>query len=222
MKYFWINKKNQKQLIVFFNGWGMDENPFVHLDYNNFDLLMLSDYSSLDVDANLINEINSYEKTFVIAWSMGVWAASKVAYNFKKIKKSIAINGTVAPIDDKFGIVQKVYDYTLRTMSEEAKQAFWKNMFIVDDEFERFYKDSPKRSIENQIDELSAIKKLCQKNEKTLFEFDCAIISKGDKIFRTKSQKNFWSQYLEPVFIEAGHFPFYCWKDWDDIINAAK
>ena len=31
MKKLWINKRNAPELLLFFNGWGMDEKPFKHL-----------------------------------------------------------------------------------------------------------------------------------------------------------------------------------------------
>jgi len=50
MQYFWLNKKENKKLIVFFNGWGMNETPVQHLAYNDFDVLILYDYRNLNFD----------------------------------------------------------------------------------------------------------------------------------------------------------------------------
>ena len=44
MEYKWLNRKNNSKLIVFFNGWGMDENIVAHLEFDEYDVLMFYDY----------------------------------------------------------------------------------------------------------------------------------------------------------------------------------
>ena len=39
MKLNWLNKKNNKKLIIFFNGWGMDDSAIVHLSPEDYDVL---------------------------------------------------------------------------------------------------------------------------------------------------------------------------------------
>ena len=44
MQYFWLNKTNKnRKLIVFINGWAMNETPVKHLAYEDFDILVLFD-----------------------------------------------------------------------------------------------------------------------------------------------------------------------------------
>ena len=51
MKYKWLNKEvNNSKLILFFNGWGMDDNVVKHLDVEDYDVLMFYDYNTLDTD----------------------------------------------------------------------------------------------------------------------------------------------------------------------------
>ena len=38
MQYKWLNKKENKNLIVFFNGWGMSEKAVSHLDFDGYDV----------------------------------------------------------------------------------------------------------------------------------------------------------------------------------------
>ena len=43
MQHFWLNKQeNNKKLIVFFNGWGMNETPIKHLINEIFNLIFLN------------------------------------------------------------------------------------------------------------------------------------------------------------------------------------
>ena len=53
MKYKWLVKKNNKSLIIFFNGWGMDESVVRHLESGSYDVLMFYDYNTLELDFDL-------------------------------------------------------------------------------------------------------------------------------------------------------------------------
>ncbi len=72
MKQHFIIKNNQKHLLLFFAGWGMDETPFLQIRPTNKDWLICYDYRSLEFDAIILQE---YSEITLIAWSMGVWAS---------------------------------------------------------------------------------------------------------------------------------------------------
>ena len=72
MKYNWFNKSNNKQLIIFFNGWGMDETIVSHLSAEEYDVVILYDYNNLSLDINF----EEYQESHIVAWSMGVMTAS--------------------------------------------------------------------------------------------------------------------------------------------------
>ena len=74
MQHFWLNKKENKKLIVFFNGWGMNETPVKHLDCEDFDILVLYDYRDLNFDLSQF-DFSSYAKKYLICWSMGVFVS---------------------------------------------------------------------------------------------------------------------------------------------------
>ena len=203
MKYKWLNKKGNNQIILFFNGWGMDEGVVEHLEYNNFDVLMFYDYSSLDTDFDF-EILNDYLERYLIAWSMGVMCAT----NFDiKYNKKIAINGTLKPIDNDFGIPEKIYNLTLNNFSPVSAKKFIANMFvgiIPDIEI--------KRDFENQKAELSALKKV---NSRPNFVYDKILISSKDKIIPTKNQEKFWGISAN---LNSGHFPFNLFKNWGEIL----
>ena len=75
MKQTFIIRNNEKHLLLFFAGWGMDETPFRHIHPAECDWMICYDYRSLEFDTTLIQ---AYSKITLIAWSMGVWAASQV------------------------------------------------------------------------------------------------------------------------------------------------
>ena len=81
----------KEKLILFFTGWGMDENS-VKLEKNNYDLITLFDYKNINTD--FLEKVENYKEIYVIAWSMGVIFDIYFINKIKNIKKSMAINGT--------------------------------------------------------------------------------------------------------------------------------
>lgn len=216
MQLTWVIKNNSDKLIIFFNGWSLDENIVKHLSTDKFDVLMFNDYSNLKIDEETITKINSYAEVNVIAWSFGVWACGNVIEKFNNLKTAIAINGTLVPIDNNLGIPEKIFNLTLQHLSEENYVRFFKNMFSGNANLSKI----STRSIENKRRELEQIKNLsaeksCAQNAKF---FNKALIGNNDKIISAKNQINFWSETnAQIVKIEEGHYVFDSFKTWDEI-----
>ena len=203
MKYKWLNKKDNQKLIIFFNGWGMDESVVNHLEPDNYDVLMFYDYNTLETDFDFEN-LRVYSEKSLIAWSMGVMTAT--LFDMDYVSKT-AVNGTLKPIDDKFGIPKRIYDLTLKGFSPKGAERFIKNMY--QDFSEYIY---PKREFENQKTELEA---LTHYQANPNFKYDRIIISACDKIIPTKNQSAFWG--IEPN-TEGGHAPFNLFKKWSELL----
>lgn len=203
MKFKWLHNTEQRNIIVFFNGWGMDEAVVSHLEAKNYDVIMFYDYNDLSIEFDF-TMLNKYQKIYIVAWSMGVMLASLFDINFHK---SIAINGTLKPIDNQYGIPEKIYDLTIKSFNENSAKKFIENMFIdLPDKF------LCKRELDNQKSELVALKNYIG-NEN--FVYDKVIISSADKIIPTKNQVAYWN--LEPNF-QSGHCPFFSFQNWEEIL----
>lgn len=192
MKCTFLNKINDNnELIIFFNGWGMDEKPFLKYINKNKNFLICYDYQDLDFNLNLIK---SYSKILLIAWSMGVFIASKV---FEKINinfiKKIAINGTLFPINKNLGIHPKIFDLTLNTLNTENLQKFYFNMCGNIENYNLFNLNKPTRDIKSIFLELQSIKNIFLNSQITNFAWDKAIIGLQDNIFKYKNQINSWN-----------------------------
>lgn len=206
MKYKWLNRKFTDNLIIFFNGWGMDENVVKHLNHENVDVVMFYDYNDLETDFKLPFE---YKSIKLVAWSMGVMIASIVMPLLKiNLEHSVAINGTLFPIDAEYGINPKIYDLTVNSFNENVRNQFVRNMFTNKDtrEFELI------RTLDNQKSELIALKKY---KSNTDFKYDRVLISDNDKIIPTKNQVNYWK--IGPN-LKGGHCPFFSFKSWGEIL----
>ena len=251
MKYHWLNRQNNTELIVFFAGWSFDEKPFEFLDCGGADVLFVYDYNSIErprplrereeflneTDCGQINTSyceekavkfrnsgeRNYSKKTLLTWSMGVFAAYLLKDEFKDFDKKIAINGTPFPVDNTFGIPQKPFLLTLRHAKTGLEGKFYENIFEKENEFERYSKTPVSRSIENRVEEL---KSLYEKIKSTNIDYenfyDFSLISANDKIIPAKNQLNFWKKHAPYKILESGHFPFYNFKCWDEIIQLAN
>ena len=139
MRIEWLNKKGSGRVIVFFHGWGMDAAGVSHLQMED-DVLMCYDYRSLDFD---FPDLGHYRCIYVVAWSMGVWAADRVISRLEmKPERCVALNGTTRPVDDEYGIPVKIYELTEKGMNERGREKFFLRMLDGADECRkegRFY-----------------------------------------------------------------------------------
>ena len=206
MKHFWLNKTNSnKKLILFFNGWGMDEKIVSHLECEDYDVVVLYDYNNLELDIKSLN-LSQYTEKHIVAWSMGVMVAT--LFNFGEIKTATAICGTPFAIDNEYGIPERIYNLTIRGFSETSSKKFMERMFIEKPNMETF----SGRTFDSKLSEL---KKMLEYKPNTEFQYTKAIVGSDDKIIPTKNQLNYWDN---PTTINSGHCPFMLYKKWTELL----
>ena len=217
MQYHWLNRANNKRLIIFFAGWSFDQNPFQFLKPNDYDILILFDYNNLNIP-----ETPEYEDYYLITWSMGVFTAYLLKDELPKFSKKIAINGTPYPVDNFNGIPIKPFLLTLKHAQQGLQGKFYQNIFNSPEEFEIYLKNPVKRSIENRVNELKNLYSIIQNTELKYDKYyNQALISQDDKIIPVKNQINFWTNNIDNYkMLESGHFPFYNFSCWDDILKC--
>jgi len=213
MKKLWINKKNNSELLLFFNGWGMDEKPFSHLAVDNdLDIMMVYDYTTLED----IAELNDYRTVHLAAWSLGVFAAAKVLAG-KEFASAVAINGTLKPIDEGEGIAPAVFQGTIDSWSEASRMKFNRRMCGV--HAKHFTANASERSIESQKSELIALQELITNSPVPENIFQQAIISASDKIFLMHAQEKHWQNNRIPIKVfDEPHYFFPEIKSWKEML----
>ena len=113
MKTAWLRKEGAEELLVFFNGWGMDHRIAAWLLRESLsagfslDMLACYDYHTLETEEGFMNAIHRYSRITVVAWSFGVWAAQHT--ELPPIGRAIAINGTLHPVDARVGFRQSSF-----------------------------------------------------------------------------------------------------------------
>lgn len=206
MKQHFIIKKEHRHLVLFFTGWGMDERPFLNIQPEDCDCMICYDYRSLAFDATLLW---GYSKITLIAWSMGVWAASQVMKKYPDLPviESIAINGTLYPVDAVKGIAPSIFEGTLQGLTEQTLQKFQRRMCGSAADYKAFQEVASQRPIPELKEELAAIQAQYLSSELSDFHWQKAIIGKNDRIFLPENQRRAWENYAEHIEeTEASHY----------------
>ncbi len=212
MQYFWLNQKEEnKKLILFFNGWAMNETPVKHLNTEGFDVLVLFDYRETEFNLSQF-DFSKYDEKYLICWSMGVYVCNLFTDKLADFNKKIAMNGTTKIIDNEFGIPEKIYKVTVKFLNEDSCDKFIKNMF---DNGKLNPNITISRTLEELKEELISIQKLTLNEE---LKFDLAIISDNDRIVPTKNQINFWKDKTKIMSISSTHCPFEKFKKWSELL----
>lgn len=206
MKQHFIIKKEHRHLVLFFAGWGMDERPFLNIQPEDCDCMICYDYRSLAFDATLLW---GYSKITLIAWSMGVWAASQVMKKYPDlpVMESIAINGTLYPVDAVKGIAPSIFEGTLQGLTEQTLQKFQRRMCASATDYKAFQEVAPQRPVSELKEELAAIQAQYLSSELSDFHWQKAIIGMNDRIFLPENQKRAWENCAEHIEeTEASHY----------------
>ena len=179
----------------------MDESVVNHINKEDFNVIMIYDSNSLEFDFSIIN---NYTEKYLVAWSMGVMCATFFDIDYIS---STAINGTLKPIDNQFGIPIKIYDLTIKGLTPNGAKKFVSNMFKESIELPNI-----NREFENIKNELINLKTYSANSN---FKYDKILISTDDKIIPTKNQVAFWG--IEPN-INSGHCPFLLFRTWRELL----
>jgi malonyl-ACP O-methyltransferase BioC len=204
MQYKLVSDNDSNRLVLFFAGWAMDAKPFEKLHRDGYDTMVVWDYRQLDIDWRCVSK---YDEICVLAWSMGVYAASRTLYSIEhKVTKRVAINGTLTPVDDTCGIPINIFEGTLSGLNERTLVKFYRRVAGSRDAYDKFAEAMPQRDIEELRNELSAIYPEPLLCNPPIRKWDCAIIGREDAIFPAANQARAWQRERVKVkIIEGAH-----------------
>ncbi|MDE6006809.1 MAG: DUF452 family protein [Muribaculaceae bacterium] len=204
---FLTRQPENTRLILIVCGWSTGPEVIPDISIKGWDMAIIHDFSDLEIDSSFLN---SYYTVYLYAWSLGVFAASRLI-PADKITCAFAINGTLSPADDNKGIPIAIYNGTLSTLDERNLKKFRLRMYGDKQMLEVFDKTGP-ADIEGLKKQLSAILDLqFTKEDSAIKELPWvrAYISRDDRIFPPANQKNAWE--MEPdteiVELEGHHYP---------------
>ena len=200
----------------------MDAEPIKHLASDNYEVLMLYDYSHLDCAIDIVQLMSAYETVSLVSWSMGVWAGQQLFAGCQHLLTScIAINGTLCPVDNRYGIPVKTVQATLENFDEKQRLKFYYRMCRDRELYKKFIKNQPKRTVVDQKQELNHLLEtaICKVQEKPVYSR--AIIAEHDFIIPTQNQLQFWSKKIVKR-VDGSHFLFYAYESWDELLAELK
>lgn len=210
MKKYLINN-NSETLQMVFAGWGADEYAFEHLK-SNFDVLILYDYSDLELDFNF----SKYKNFNLVGYSAGVFAASVLDFDFKFDKK-IAFSGNPYLFDEHFGLSKEIQE-VLYNVNEENADFFARNYLVkTDEEYKNFHPS--KRSTESCRTEFENLREIYKANKQKIKDiYDLAYIGEYDPVFSVSAQKEFYKNRLT-IVKNARHNMFYRINSFGQMLN---
>lgn len=206
MKQVLLSETGHHRLTLFFAGWGMDETPFADYQPNSSDLMICYDYRDMYFNKKLIE---GYDHIRVIGWSMGIWAAP-ITQKLSDlcINETIAINGSLTPVDDEKGIPTAIFEGTLKGLNEATLQKFYRRMCGTAEVYQKFRQVTPQRPIEELKEELCTIGMLsrCLPIVGSSF-YDKIFVGNQDRIFPPANQIAGYSNHLTDIeTVDAAHY----------------
>ena len=214
MQYFYINN-NSADLIVFFAGWGCDENQFTNL-HDEKDVLILYDYQNLELDF----DFSKYENIYVLAYSAGVFVASIMANHIPNVRQKVALCGNPYLFDEILGLSAEVVQVFREITLDNYLEFRRKYMVFSDEEYVKYNQLQSIRSIESCQNELDALQRLYLQNKLQINPaFDKAIVAENDLIFNLSAQKKFYQDKLV-IVPNARHHIFFKFKSFEEMLDV--
>lgn len=223
MKTTFAHQNASDRLLVFFNGWGMDNALFQRWRGDgDFDVLIAWDYTCLTP----LPPLSGYREVRLVAWSLGVWAAAVAA--LPPLARATAVNGTLRPIDEHHGIRPAVFQGTIDNwLNDEARERFRQRAIGMAAAEASAPPPvggagpAPGRQPLDQRDELQALQDRITGRPEPANIYDLALIGGRDRIFPPPAQRRFWSRTAVSCreWADAPHYPFAGTSSWQELWN---
>lgn len=206
MKYKFIKRENSTSLAVLFTGWGFTPDYYEDADIS-CDFVVVYDYVNINLDTSIFN---GYTSIYLFAWSFGVFEA----YRFFADKNSgypivfsMAVNGTIFPVNDEKGIPEAIFNGTHDNLCERTLNKFYLRMCGSSVIYKDFIKKCPKKNITGLKEELRFVYNHSLNEEiEPLNDFiwDIAVVSKNDNIFPFENQLKGWKNNCNKIIVSEG------------------
>jgi biotin synthesis protein BioG len=223
MKTYIRRREKNNNLVVFYGGWGTDENVFTPLCTDDFDFILFYNYSA--DEALLLPETKTYNSITLIGWSLGVWAAEYLSPRTGiKPDLTIAVNGTPVPADDHYGIPLHVFEGTLNNITETNMEKFYLRMFGDRKNYLRNSDRIPHRSVKSLHDELRWLYNRIMEQKDPGFKWDYAVTSETDRVFPSKNLNDYWEKEkgTKHIILPYPHYMFHEWQSFAGFIDFVK
>ena len=207
MQTYFSRNNTGKRLYILFLGWGMDEKPLLPF-IKDENVLLLYDAKDLKIDF----DFSEYAEFYIMAFSYGVMQYALVKDKLPHPTRLVALNGT---LDMPHDLPQSVRQ-AMRGLTMENYLKFRRQYLVsTDEEYEKFNKIAPWRTIEDCMAELDKLEDI-EKQPLPSVEFDLVYIAQSDNIIPTLNQQRFWHG-KNIKLISGNHFALFNFKNISDI-----
>lgn len=203
------------RLILIFTGWSCTPELYKHLEYPGWDIAVVYNFSSLNIRMELPEQ---YKTIYLFAWSLGVYAAAAVV-DSRRITSAFALNGTLTPVDDNYGIPEKIYHGTAENLTEGTLKKFKLRMAGDKSAYNRLAVSTIYDStIPELVAELKEVADDSKKRRLNDLPWKMVFISTNDRIFPPANMYKAWEGILrkENIIEISGHH----YENIDKIIST--
>lgn len=223
MQTVWINRspaaQAQRGVIVFAAGWAGSDELVRHVALpQKYDFLCLFDYRALPSAAEaeeLFALLAPYRERHLAAWSFGVWAATRIFDNSPWAWDSAtAINGTPIPVSDAYGIPERAFAVTVRSIGAAGTAKFLERMCGTPESLREYCKHRSTRPLDEIYDELVSLGRQAAADSLLRPErgfWTGAVIGGRDAIFPPGNLSAYWEAARVPVTLveDMPHYPLH-------------
>lgn len=208
MNYHIISHTGSRRLILIFAGWAMDWRPMKNLRRPGYDIAVVWGYGE---GISKLEFAEVYDEICLVAWSLGVAIAPEAVGSLKdRITLTVAVNGTMSPVDDRRGIPEAIFRGTLEGLDSRSLTKFYRRVTGSREAYEAFASDLPEADLEALRRELAMFATYIPKE----MRWDTAVIGKRDAIFPPDNMVRSWAGKARTVITDEAHLP-----DFQAILN---
>lgn len=207
MEKHWLVKEGNPVLILYALGWGADPRAVAHIRPAGYDALCLYDYRAVEKMA--AETFSEYTSVILFAWSFGVPMSERLLAAVP-FRKTVALNGTPHPVDDRHGIPERAFRVTLQAVAKTGTETFDRRTY--GEFYEKVCEGPGNRPLEAKNKELEKLYELSRAETPGNFYWDEAVIGESDLIFPPQNQLAYWREASPETKIETIpdmlHYPF--------------
>lgn len=189
------------RLILIFTGWSTGPELFHEIDISGWDVAVAHDYSNPELECALPDK---YVTIYLFAWSLGVAEADR-SLPAGRITAAFAINGTVTPVSDNYGIPKAIYHGTADNLTPRNLQKFRRRMMPDGDSFRHYFAtELSEEQCHILADELRAI--ASRHTDDTVMptlKWTRAYIGADDRIFPPDNMSAAWQRVTDTAVIHT-------------------
>lgn len=201
-----LKNEGSRRLILIFTGWGTGPELYTDIDIPGWDVAVVFriDRKPLDMSA-----LEGYYTIYLFAWSLGVYMAD-IKLPPERITRAFAINGSVAPVHDSYGIPVEIFRGTADNLTPRNLTRFRRRTMPDSETFRRLFPEegSPMmcRCLASQLYEV--IDMLDGSEGLPHLQWTRAYIGSQDRIFPPANLVRAWSldPCVEIVRSDDAHF----------------